>query len=162
MLKPLRVCVSVATLGILAVIAPASAQFPPGPDDATDPAQPGGSKAKRAAAPQAAGPSINGSWSGQLKQVGSEAPYGLELTINANGAQTKYPDLDCTGKLTRVGSSKSYAFFVEVITKGQVDKGGRCPDGTITMARQGDELAVGWFASVQGNTIVAYGMLRKK
>src|SRR5262249_10410581 len=162
MLKPLRVCVSVATLGILAVIAPASAQFPPGPDDATDPAQPGGAKAKRAAAPQAAGPSINGSWSGQLKQVGSEAPYGLELTINANGAQTKYPDLDCTGKLTRVGSSKSYAFFVEVITKGQVDKGGRCPDGTITMARQGDELAVGWFASVQGNTIVAYGMLRKK
>ena len=126
MLKTLRVCVSVATLGILAVIAPASAQFPPGPDDATDPAQPGGSKAKRAAAPQAAGPSINGSWSGQLKQVGSEAPYGLELTINANGAQTKYPDLDCTGKLTRVGSSKSYAFFVEVITKGQVDKGGRC------------------------------------
>jgi hypothetical protein len=162
MLKTLRVCVSVATLGMLAVIAPASAQFPPGPDDATDPAQPGGSKAKRAAAPPAAGPSINGSWTGQLRQVGSEAPYGLELTINANGAQTKYPDLDCTGKLTRVGSSKSYAFFVEVITKGQVDKGGRCPDGTITMARQGDELAVGWFASVQGNTIVAYGMLRKK
>jgi len=36
------------------------------------------------------------------------------------------------------------------------------PDGTITVARQGDELAVGWFGSVQGNTIVAYGNLKKK
>ena len=51
--------------------------------------------------------------------------------------ETKYPDLDCLGKLTRVGSSKSYVFFVEVITKGQADKGGRCPDGTITVARHG-------------------------
>ena len=52
-------------------------------------------------------------------------------------AETKYPDLDCVGKLTRVGSSKSYVFFVEIITKGQADKGGRCPDGTITVARAG-------------------------
>jgi hypothetical protein len=82
--------------------------------------------------------------------------------INGNGAQTRYPDLDCTGKLTRVGASKSYAFFVETITKGQVDKGGRCPDGTITVARQGDDLSLGWFGSVQGDTIIAYGTLKKK
>jgi hypothetical protein len=162
MVKTLRICAAVTVIGMLAVIAPATAQFPPGPDDSTDQAQPGTPKGKRAAAPAAVGPVISGSWSGQLNQVGSEAPYGFELTINARGAETKYPDLDCTGKLTRVGNSKSYAFYVEVITKGQVDKGGRCPDGTITMTRQGDELALGWFGSVHGKTIVAYGMLKKK
>jgi hypothetical protein len=94
--------------------------------------------------------------------VGSQTPYRFELVINAGRAETRYPDLDCTGKLTRVGGSKSYTFFVEVITKGQADKGGRCPDGTITVARQGDDLALGWFGSVQGNTIVAFGTLRKK
>jgi hypothetical protein len=64
-------------------------------------------------------------------------------------------DIDCTGRLTRVGSSKSYAFFIEIITKGRVEKGGRCPDGTITVARQGDSLALAWFGSIQGKTIVA-------
>ncbi len=142
---------------ILAAVAPATAQFPPTPDDQPDQA---GGKGKKAAA--AAGPNINGSWSGQLNQVGSQSPYRFELVINAKGAETRYPDLDCTGKLTRVGSSKSYAFFVEVITKGQADKGGRCPDGTITVARQGEELALGWFGSVQGSTLIAYGTLRKK
>jgi hypothetical protein len=56
-----------------------------------------------------------------------------------SGGETKYPDLDCTGKLIRVGASKSYAFFIEVITNGAAKKGGRWPDGTIT--RAGDNLA---------------------
>jgi hypothetical protein len=156
MLKAVRYCAVALILAAIAAIAPATAQFPPSPDDQAA----GTPKGKRSSAP--AGPNINGNWSGQLNQVGSQTPYKFELVINANGAETKYPDLDCTGKLTRVGSSKSYAFFVEVITKGQVDKGGRCPDGTITVTRQGDELALGWFGSVQGNTIVAYGTLKKR
>ena len=93
---------------------------------------------------------------------GSQTPYKFELAISAKGAETKYPDLDCTGKLSRVGSSKSYVFYAETITKGQAEKGGRCPDGTITIARQGDDLALGWFGSVQGTTVVAYGTLKKK
>ena len=76
--------------------------------------------------------------------------------------ETKYPDLDCVGKLTRAGSSKSYVFFIEVITKGQAEKGGRCPDGTMTVARQGDDLSLGWFGGIQGTTVVAYGVLKKK
>jgi hypothetical protein len=154
MRKPFRTCAGVLILAVSA-IAPATAQFPPGPDDPQPAAQ-----GKKASAP--AGPNISGSWSGQLNQVDSQSPYKFELVVNAKGAETKYPDLDCTGKLTRVGSSKTYAFFVEVITKGQVDKGGRCPDGTITVARQGDDLALGWFGSVQGKTIIAYGTLKKK
>jgi len=159
MVKAFRYCAVAVILAVIAAIAPATAQFPPSPDDQQDQAA-GAPKGKKPPAP--AGPNINGNWSGQLNQVGSQTPYKFELVINAKGAETKYPDLDCTGKLTRVGSSKSYAFFVEVITKGQADKGGRCPDGTITVARQGDELTLGWFGSVQGNTIVAYGTLKKK
>jgi hypothetical protein len=161
MANGIRTCAFVLVVAAAAAIAPAAAQFPPAPDD--QPPLAGTPKGKKkAAAPAAAPTSINGNWAGELTQVGSQSPYKFELTINARGAETKYPDLDCTGKLTRAGSSKSYTFFVEVITKGQVDKGGRCPDGTITVARQGDDLAVGWFGSVQGTTIVAYGNLKKR
>jgi hypothetical protein len=155
--KAFRYCAAMFIAGLTAAVGPAIAQFPPTPDD--PPEQP---RSKRPAAALASGPGINGNWSGQLHQVGSETPYKFEIMINGNGAQTRYPDLDCTGKLTRVGASKSYAFFVETITKGQVDKGGRCPDGTITVARQGDDLSLGWFGSVQGDTIIAYGTLKKK
>ena len=160
--KPLRTAAAAFLLTLLAAIAPASAQFPPSADDQQD-NQPlaGTPKAKKGAAP-AAGPNVAGNWTGTLTQVGSSTPYKFELSINARGAETKYPDLECVGKLTRSGSSKSYVFFVEVITKGQAEKGGRCPDGTITVARQGDDLALGWFGSIQGNTVVAYGTLKKK
>jgi hypothetical protein len=146
-------------VALVAAIAPAIAQFPPGPDDTQDPAG-AGSKSKRIAA--ANGPSIAGNWIGQVTQIGSETPYKLELKLNAAGGETRYPDLDCTGKLTRVGASKSYVFFVEVITKGATEKGGRCPDGTMTVARQGEGVAVGWFGAFETNTIVAFGTLKKK
>jgi hypothetical protein len=148
---------AVALLTMMAAaIIPAAAQFPPVPDD--PPA--GTPKQKKAASP--AGPNINGNWAGDLTQIGSPTPYKFEISITAKGVETKYPDLDCVGKLTRAGSSKSYVFFVEVITKGHADKGGRCPDGTITVARAGDKLAVGWFGSIQETTVVAYGTLAKK
>jgi len=147
-----------------AAILPAPAQFPSPPPPSAPPADappPVSSPKKKAAAPLA--PNIAGNWSGELTQVGKETtPYKFELAISSKGAETNYPDLNCTGKLTRAGSSKSYIFFAEIITKGQADKGGRCPDGTITVARQGDNLALSWFGSVQGDTIVAYGTLSKK
>jgi hypothetical protein len=163
MTKAFPYCTIALVLGIAATIVPATAQFsppPPVPEQPQEapPAPP--PKGKKAPAPSS--PSIAGSWSGQLTQIGSQTPYKFELAITAKGADTKYPDLDCTGKLTRAGSSKSYVFFVEVITKGQAGKGGRCPDGTITVGRQGDGLALLWFGSIQGNTIVAYGNLSKQ
>jgi hypothetical protein len=138
---------------------PAVAQFAPEPAESA-PAE----KGHKASPPpaRAGGPDINGTWVGELNQVGTSAPYKFEIAITAKGMETKYPDLNCVGKLTRVGSSKSYAFFVEVITQGHFDKGGRCPDGTLTVARSADKLAVGWFGSIKENTIVAYGTLSKK
>jgi hypothetical protein len=153
---------AVLVLAIVATIEPASAQIPPPPPTSAPPqATPplvGAPKKKKATSP---GPAIAGNWSGQLTQVGSQTPYKFELTIGTKGAETKYPDLDCTGKLTRAGSSKSYVFFVEIITKGQAEKGGRCPDGTITVARRGDHLVLSWFGNIQDKTIVAYGTLSK-
>ena len=76
-----------------------------------------GTPKKKATPP---GPNITGNWSGQLTQVDNQAPYKFELAVSAKGVETKHPDLDCTGKLTRVASSKSYVFFIEIVTKGRV------------------------------------------
>ncbi len=151
-----------AALMASAVAVPATAQWPsspPPPNTFSSPKNAAPSPKKNATP---SGSRIAGNWSGDLTQVGRESPYKVELSITAKGAQTKYPDLDCAGKLRRVGQSKSYVFFVEIITSGRADKGGHCPDGTITVAQQGDNLALSWFGSIQASTVVAYGTLSKK
>jgi hypothetical protein len=161
-----------AVIPILAIgeaIGPATAQFrwPPELSAPAEQAQPAPAIPKDKQGPKpsgspVAGPSIAGNWSGELTQVGSKTPYKLELAISAKGGETKYPDLNCVGKLIGVGASKSYAFFIEIITKGAANKGGRCPDGTITLARAADNLALLWFGSIDANMIIAYGTLAKK
>ena len=155
-------CTVVLVLAMAAAIAPATAQLPPPPPTFAPPANPPPRAGTPKKKPTPPGPNIAGNWSGQLTPVDNQAPYKFELAVSAKGAETKHPDLDCIGKLTRVGSSKSYVFFIEIVTKGRVDKGGRCPDGTITVARQGDTLVLTWFGSIQGKPIVAYGTLSKK
>ena len=154
-------CTAAVVLLVASAIAPAFAQSPPPLATPVPPAQtPAAATPKKKVTPP--GPNIAGNWAGQLTQVDNQTPYKFELAVTAKGAETKYPDLDCTGKLTRIGSSKSYVFFIEIITKGRAQKGGRCPDGTITVARQGDNLALTRFGSIQDKTIVAYGTLSKK
>ena len=153
-------CTAAVVLLVASAIAPAFAQYPPPLATPVPPAQTPAAAPKKKVTPP--GPNIAGNWAGQLTQVDNQTPYKFELAVTAKGAETKYPDLDCTGKLTRIGSSKSYVFFIEIITKGRAQKGGRCPDGTITVARQGNNLALTWFGSVQDKTIVAYGTLSKK
>jgi hypothetical protein len=159
-------------LALAAAVAPLRAQFswpydpparseqgePPAPPPQSHPT-PGSPTGK--SAPAASGPAIAGKWNGQLTQIGGRMPYKVELAISATSAETKYPDLDCAGKLIRVGASKSYVFFIEVITKGAASKGGRCPDGTVTVARSGSKLALLWFGNIDGDTIIAYGTLSK-
>jgi hypothetical protein len=132
------------SLAVLAGTIPAIAQTPGGATQGTTPSA-GATQGTKT--PRAAGPAIVGSWNGQLTQINSQTPIKVELVISAKGAETKYPDIDCIGKLIRSGASKSYVFFIEVITKGRVDKGGRCPDGTITVARQGTILPWGGSAT---------------
>ena len=158
-----RAVISVLAIGAATI--PATAQFRWPPDDAppTTQTQPVPSKPKDKKVPATLGPLVAGSWRGELTQVGSRAPYKIEVIISAGGGETKYSDLNCSGKLIRVGASKSYAFFIEIITKGAADKGGRCPDGTITLARAGENnLALLWFGNIDANSIIAYGTLSKK
>ena len=160
-------CAAAVVLFVTTATAPAFGQSPPPPTTPVPPAvPPAATTLTKPAAPKKRvmppGPSIAGNWSGQLTQVDNPALYKFELEVGPKGAETKYPGLDCTGKLTRAGSSKSYVFFIEIITKGRADKGGRCPDGTVTVARQGDGLALIWFGSIQGKTVIAYGTLSKK
>ncbi|MEA2907625.1 MAG: hypothetical protein QOI12_5012 [Alphaproteobacteria bacterium] len=154
-----RYCAAALVAAAAAAIAPAAAQFPTFPE--TDPAPPETTAPKPKKAPPA-GPNVAGVWAGEVSQVGGTAPYKFEIAITPRVLETKYPDLNCTGKLTRVGQSRSYVFFIEVISQGSFEKGGRCPDGTITVARAGDNLALGWFGNIKGDNIVAYGMLKKK
>jgi len=79
---------------------------PAPPDNAPLPSSP----AKRKVATPA-GPNIAGNWSGELNQVGNTTSYKFELSITPKGAETKYPDLDCVGKLILIGQSKSTSFL---------------------------------------------------
>jgi hypothetical protein len=155
-----------SVIGLIAVMAApiltAGAQQSPPPVEQPSERSPPPAQ-KRATPPAArAAPSVNGTWSGPVTQVGSETKYSLVLTLAGSGGTSNYPELNCTGKLTRIGASHRYVFYIEVITEGQREKGGRCPDGTITVARAGDNLDWGWFASVDGEIGTAYGTLTRK
>ena len=160
MINSLRYSVATLAFVMAAAVGPATAQLQFSFPWSTSPP----AAAAKPATPT--GPNIVGNWTGQLAPGGSSTAINFELAVTAGGADTKYdtkyPDLDCTGKLRRTGSSKSYAFFVEIITKGRADKGGQCRDGSITIARQGDNLNVVWFGSFSDNVTIAYGSLSKK
>jgi len=112
--------------------------------------------------PPVTGPAIAGTWSGTVLQIQRSIEYAVTVEITAQGAQTNYPELHCGGKLSRIGVSRDYAFFVETITTSPVDDNGRCSNGTITMARAGDDLVWGWFGLVKGEVVTAHGTLRRK
>jgi hypothetical protein len=137
-------------------------QMPPPAVQQNPPAAEQGTKPPPAAGRAASGQSVAGTWSGPVTQVGSESKYSVMLTLTASSGESSYPELNCTGKLTRIGASHSYVFFVEVITRGQVDKGGRCPDGTITVTRHGDNLNWAWVGAPRGDLIIAFGTLARK
>ena len=81
------------------------------------------------------------------------APKGPRRSIPISIAPESLHELDRRNHMSFLSKSSSRAEF---------DKGGRCPDGTITVARQGDTLVLTWFGSIQGKPIVAYGTLSKK
>jgi len=145
-------------------------QFPPAqpfPPPSAEPSPPGGVQPPSTEHPPSAprpvaGPAVTGTWSGPVAQVGSESKYSIVLKLTTTGGESNYPELNCAGKLTRIGASRSYVFYIEVITQGQREKGGRCPDGTITVARAGDGLAWGWFGSIEGSIAIAYGVLTRQ
>jgi hypothetical protein len=114
------------------------------------------------ARPQVTGPAISGSWSGTALRIQRSVEYSVILEITARAAEVNYPDFHCGGKLSRVGVSREYAFFIETITRGTGDYDVRCSNGSVTMARAGDDLVWAWFGLVKGEVVTAYGKLSRQ
>lgn len=102
--------------------------------------------------------SLTGTWSGPVTQnPPSKTPYRVVLTIEKIDGQSDYPELNCGGRLARVGAAKGYVFFTETITRGK-DK---CIDGTVTIAPAGNNLVWGWIGAFRGKAFVAWATLTR-
>jgi hypothetical protein len=101
---------------------------------------------------------LTGSW----RSLAGTSSYDVVLTISGDEAETRYSELNCTGKLTRLWASDKYAFYAETITEGRADKGGKCTDGLITIMRAGDHLALAWVGVVDDKPSTAHGLLSKE
>ena len=112
--------------------------------------------------PPATMSAIAGTWAGTVIQVQKSIEYSVTLEIGGREAKVSYPELRCGGKLSRVGASGDYSFFVETITRGPADDNEPCTSGSVTVARAGDNLAWTWFGLVNGEIVAAYGMLSRK
>ncbi len=112
-----------------------------------------------AAASAQAASSVEGTWTGTAYQNEGASGYTVIITITSTEAATRYPELNCNGKLTRVGASGDYVFFAETIVRDEPGGGGHCIDGTITVAPAADKLAWGWFGSFEGKAYTAWGLL---
>jgi hypothetical protein len=74
--------------------------------------------------PPATRTALAGTWAGTIIQVQKSIEYSVTLEIGGGEAKITYPELRCGGKLTRIGSSGDYYFFVETITRGPADDNG--------------------------------------
>jgi hypothetical protein len=92
-----------------------------------------------------------GSWTGTAAQNVGKSNYTVVMTITSTGAETNYPELNCGGKLKRVGSANGYVFFLETITHGGKSSGGSCINGAVTVTLDGANLAWGWVGSDGGS-----------
>jgi hypothetical protein len=107
-------------------------------------------------------PAVLGTWTGKVAQNKRLSGYSVLMTISADAAVTDYPELKCSGTLTRVGTANGYIFFTETITRGGTSSGGDCIDGTITVAPASDKLIWGWVGAYNNKTLVAWSTLVRK
>jgi hypothetical protein len=160
---------TVILLAIGEWIVPATAQFrwPPELSTPTQEAQPApaipkGKQAPKPSNSSVAGPSVAGNWTGELTQVGSKAPYKLDLVISPMEERRNIPTLIAPESSSASGHRNPMPSLLKSSPKARPKRGGRCPDGTITLTRAGDNLALLWFGNIDAATIIAYGTLAKK
>ena len=109
----------------------------------------------------AAAPDNTGTWIGKASQIGRDRTYAVTVTIGKKESTTTYPDLNCTGKLTRIGGSGTYVFYAEAIVNNKFDatKKKGCLDGAVTLLRSGSSLIYSWIGAYNDKPIVAYATL---
>ena len=67
-------------------------------------------------------PTTIGTWTGTAAQNEGKSNYTVVITITSTGAETNYPELNCGGKLKRVGSANGYVFYMETIHAGRKEE----------------------------------------
>jgi hypothetical protein len=103
--------------------------------------------------------SVNGGWTGEMRQVDAdrESRYPMMLSLNGAKGTTAYPTLKCAGTLSRVGTTKSgYVIYQETVKN---EAGGSCIDGVILVTTDAGKLVLGWYASFQGAPSLASAVL---
>jgi hypothetical protein len=105
--------------------------------------------------------SVNGSWTGEMRQIDAdrEARYPMLLTLKGAKGTTAYPTLKCGGTLSRVSTTKSgYAIYQETVTN---EPGGSCIDGIVIVTTDASKLVLGWYAAFEGAPSLASAVLNK-
>ena len=106
------------------------------------------------------GPSLSGSWAGEMRQIEakSETSYPMTLTFSGKGATSDYPTLNCSGKWTKVAQKNGYVVYAETVTN---KNGATCVDGVVTVKIDRDKVVLGWFGAFDGEPIVSTAVLSK-
>lgn len=113
-------------------------------------------------------PAYVGTWTGEATDVQGErvTKYPVVMTLERTRGTIEYPSLKCGGRLTGIGQSSPYVFFIETITHGGLDEtnsaNGGCISGAITVRITGDKLGWGWVGVYGGRSISAYAVLSRK
>jgi hypothetical protein len=103
--------------------------------------------------------SLTGTWAGPVtQQPASPTPYRVVIKFSETDAESDYPELNCGGRLTRVGAKDGYAFYIETITRNRE----KCIDGSVTIVTTGNEFGWGWVGAFRGRVYVAWSMLTRQ
>jgi hypothetical protein len=105
--------------------------------------------------------SVNGSWTGEMRQIDveRESRYPMLLTLKGAKGTTSYPTLKCGGTLSRIATTKSgYVILQETIKN---EPGGSCIDGIVTVTTDAGKLVLGWYAAFEGAPSLASAVLNK-
>jgi len=97
-------------------------------------------------------------WKGAVKQNSGASNYTVVMKLSGNGGVSEYPELKCSGTMTRVGQSGAYSFYLEKITT----PGSSCIDGAITLVRSDGMITWGWVGAHKGKTYVGWSDLAKQ
>lgn len=119
--------------------------------------------AAAAAVPASAGSTValNGSWSGEMRQVDTdrESKYPMLLTLKGKTGTTTYPTLKCAGTLTKISDTKAgYTIYQETIKN---EPGATCIEGIVVVAGDAGKVILGWYAAFEGAPALASAVLAK-
>jgi len=109
----------------------------------------------------AGGPSLAGTWVGEMRQIDvkQESSYPMTLTLQGAKGESSYPSLKCGGTWKRVAEKDGFSIYKETVRN---DAGGGCIDGLMTVTQDAGRLIVGWFGVFEGEPSVATAVLRRE